>query len=79
MKNSKKITAVFLAGTMSCSLVIPAYAADAPSEKEEVVYANLDAEGNMKELNVVNIFGKGEVKDYGSYSSVKMLNTEDKI
>ena len=56
MKNSKKVTAVLLAGTMSFTLVIPAFAADVPSEKEEVVYINLDAEGEIKDLNVVNIF-----------------------
>ena len=79
MKNSKKVTAVLLAGTMSFTLVIPAFAADVPSEKEEVVYINLDAEGEIKDLNVVNIFGKGEIIDYGAYDSVEMMNTSDEI
>ncbi|MDY2813252.1 MAG: hypothetical protein SOU03_04725 [Dorea sp.] len=79
MKNSKKVTAVLLAGTMSFTLVIPAFAADVPSEKEEVVYINLDAEGEIKDLNVVNIFGKGEIVDYGAYDSVEMMNTSDEI
>lgn len=79
MKNSKKIIAVLLVGTMSFSMVLPAFASDVPSEKEEVVYINLDAEGEMKNLNVVNIFGKGDVVDFGEYDSVEMMNTNDKI
>lgn len=47
--------------------------------KEEVVYAMTDAEGNVKSINVVNIFGKGEVTDYGDYSSVKMLTSTELI
>ncbi|MGN0406136.1 MAG: hypothetical protein ACI4F1_12990 [Bariatricus sp.] len=79
MKNGKKITAVLLAGTMSFTLVLPAFASDGPSSKEEVVYINLDAEGQMKEMNVVNIFGRGDVVDYGAYDLVEILNTNDEI
>lgn len=48
-------------------------------DKEEVVYIITDAQGNVENVNVVNIFGKGDVTDYGNYSSVKMLNTTDAI
>lgn len=47
--------------------------------KEEVVYIITDSEGKVDNVNVVNIFGKGSVTDYGNYSQVKMLNTTDKI
>lgn len=40
---------------------------------------NTDASGNVNEVNVVNIFGSGDVTDYGDYTSVKMLNTTDAI
>ena len=33
------------------------------------------AEGEVDSVNVVNIFGKGAVTDYGNYSEVKMLNS----
>ena len=79
MKNSKKVTAAVLAGTLSLTLVIPVSAADTPSEKEEVVYINLDAEGSVKNINVVNIFGRGDIIDYGDYDSVELMNTDDKI
>ena len=62
---------------------VNAYAADqkndTESKKEEVIYIMTDADGNVKNINVVNIFGKGKVTDYGDYSSVKILNTTDKI
>ena len=47
--------------------------------KEEVVYIMLDAVGNVDNVNVVNIFGKGEITDYGNYSSVKMLTSTNPI
>lgn len=49
------------------------------NSKEEVVYIMTDAKGNVSNVNVVNIFGKGNVTDYGNYSNVKMLNTTDNI
>jgi putative membrane protein len=49
------------------------------SPKEEVVYARLDAGGAVKGVYVVNRFGRGEVTDYGNYTSVKNLSTNDKI
>lgn len=56
------------------------YAADsAESQKEEVIYINTDASGDVESVNAVNIFGKGSVTDYGDYSSVKMLNSTEPI
>ena len=54
---------------------VTANAAEAASEKEEVVYVMTDANGKVNSVNVVNIFGKGNVTDYGNYSSVKMLTS----
>ena len=80
-----------LAGTMAVMVTagsigmtgVNAYAADknsdTESKKEEVIYIMTDADGDVKNINAVNIFGKGKVTDYGDYSSVKMLNTTDKI
>lgn len=73
-----------MAGALTAAIVItntalPAanvYAADASTDgKEEVVYVMTDASGKTDSVNVVNIFGKGSVTDYGDYSSVKMLNS----
>lgn len=80
-----------LAGTMAVMVTagsigmtgVNTYAADKSSDteskKEEVIYIMTDADGEVKNVNAVNIFGKGKVTDYGDYSSVKMLNTTDKI
>lgn len=58
---------------------MPAFAAGAPSLKEEVIYIMADANGTVKSINVVNIFDSGDITDYGDYSAVKMLNTGDVI
>ena len=56
-----------------------AYADVTASQKEEVIYIMTDASGSVSTVDAVNIFGKGSVTDYGTYSSVKMLNTTDSI
>lgn len=75
-----------MAGTLTIVLLgttivspIPAHAAETAGGKEEVVYVMTDAEGNVESVNVVNIFGKGDVTDYGDYSSVKMLTSTEPI
>jgi len=55
------------------------YAAENMQPKEEVVYVMTGADGTVESVNVVNIFGKGDVTDYGDYSTVKMLNATDAI
>lgn len=62
------IGAVAAAGT-------PVFAAESSSEKEEVIYVTADANGSTETVNAVNIFGSGDVTDYGEYTSVKMLTS----
>lgn len=67
--------------SLSALLLMP-YAtvkAEETNEKEEVVYVMMDSNGNQKSTNVVNIFDGGDIVDYGNYSSVKMLTTNDVI
>lgn len=50
--------------------------------KQEVVYANLEADGKVSKLYVVNAFELdegGQVTDYGDYRSVKNLTSEEEI
>jgi len=49
------------------------------NNKEEVVYIMTDANGNVSSVNVVNIFGAGDVTDYGEYSLVKMMTSNQPI
>lgn len=81
--NRKKAAAVILAASIIAGNaafdVTNVSAAQAASEKEEVVYVMTDASGKIDSVNVVNIFGKGDVTDHGDYSSVKMLTSTDEI
>lgn len=78
MKKTAKFTAVLLAAVIACSMPVPAFAAEAASEKEEVIYIITDAAGHVSSVNAVNIFGSGDIVDFGTYSGVKMLtSTED--
>lgn len=79
MKMKKKILPTLLTGTLVITSVTPVWAAGSPSEKEEVIYINLTGEGAVKDIYAVNISGKGDITDYGDYSSVEMLNTSDEI
>ena len=83
MKNKRIIAGVLSASMMIGCLTFSsgrALAAKAASAgKEEVVYVMTDSSGKVNNINIVNIFVKGAVTDYGNYSSVKMLNTTDKI
>ena len=82
--NKKRI----IAGVLAASVMIGNMAmtgtsvyASTPSngQKEEVVYIMTDANGKADTVDVVNIFGKGNITDYGNYSSVKMLTAADTI
>lgn len=83
MKIIKHILPLSLAVILAVSPAVPALAAEpaesAPSEKEEVIYITLASDGTLKDTYVVNSFSGGEITDYGNYSSVKMLNTNDPI
>ncbi|MGN0963305.1 MAG: YhgE/Pip domain-containing protein, partial [Clostridia bacterium] len=81
MKKSKRVTLVLLTAALILIAGISAFAvADEPStEKEEVVYANTDANGDVRGVYVVNIFAGGDIVDYGDYAEVKVLNTTDEI
>lgn len=52
------------------------------TEKDEVVYATLDEEGNNAKIYVVNSFdmgAEGQILDYGSYQEVKNLSSKKAI
>ena len=79
MKKNTKFTAALLAAVMACSMTVPAFAAEAASEKEEVIYIITDAAGHATGVNAVNIFRGGDVVDFGNYSDVKMLTSTESI
>ena len=79
MKHMQKFTAAAMAVLLLGFTVVPAFAETAPSAKEEVIYAMADASGKVTDAEAVNIFAGGDIVDYGDYSAVKPLNTNDRI
>ena len=81
--NLRKSTSVFLVSALLVSaLPVSASAMEANTDKEEVIYVNLDNDGSVREINVVNIFGgntEGIIIDYGKYQDVRNMTTTDKI
>ena len=82
--NRNRILSGMLASVTAISAVAaagaPVFAAESSSsEKEEVLYVTADANGSTKTVNAVNIFGSGDVTDYGNYTSVKMLTSTASI
>lgn len=82
-KRVKKLVALLLSAVFALSSVLPASAlpssASVPSEKEEVVYITLNADGTVFCVSVVNIVSGGEITDYGAYTSVRNMTTTDKL
>ena len=83
MKHTKRIIAALLAALLIISILpLSAFAAAENTPKEEVVYINLNADGTVKEIVVVNIFDldkDGQIIDYGKYENLRNMTTTDKI
>lgn len=79
MKYFKRFTAALTAALLLLPMSVSAAAA---TPKEEVVYVNLNADGTVKEVNIVNIFelaADGSITDYGEYESLRNMTTTDEI
>ncbi|MDD7281360.1 MAG: hypothetical protein PUH10_05140 [Erysipelotrichaceae bacterium] len=83
MKNTKKIVSMLLAALLVVGIFsFSAFASSENTPKEEVVYINLNDDGSVKEINVVNIFdldSDGQIIDYGRYETLRNMTTTDKI
>lgn len=83
MKHTKRIVSVLLAALLIIGILpLSAFAISENTPKEEVVYINLNADGSVKEINVVNIFDldeNGQIIDYGKYESLRNMTTTDQI
>lgn len=85
----KKNTGIkFLSLLLTFSLLlmfsVPAFAvtADTYSTKQEVIYINLNADGSVSEICVVNIFEldeDGQIVDYGDYTALRNMTSHDRI
>ena len=74
---TRRVLAIILLLAMLCTFVpVQTFAAVENTPKEEVIYVNLNADGTVKEINVVNIFGMdqaGTIVDFGVYDSVRNM------
>ncbi len=81
-----KVLGKVLSYSTACAVLLgtaaPLYSVSAradSSEKEEVIYVMCDAGGSINEVYAVNIFGEGNITDYGKYTDPKLLNMEGKV
>jgi len=83
MKSVQKIFAALLVVLVLISVLpMTAQAAQENTPKEEVVYINLNTDGSVKEIYVVNIFDldtKGQIIDYGRYETLRNMTSTDEI
>lgn len=83
MNHIKRVIAGMLVAVLAFSILpMYAFAASGNTPKEEVVYISLNADGSVKEINVVNIFdldADGKIIDYGKYESIRNMTSTDKI
>jgi putative membrane protein len=76
----KRFMAVMLTAIIAVSSPTFVQAAEQSGNKEEVVYGILNQDGSVNGIYVVNIFDyKGDITDYGDYSSVRNMTTQDNI
>jgi len=75
----KKIIALGLAVILLLSLSLPSYASPSSTPKEEVIYGQLNADGSLKRVDVVNSFAGGSITDYGDYLELKNLTSQESI
>lgn len=81
-RRGQKLLAMALSAALVLTMGAPALADGTnAATKEEVIYANLAGDGSVTNIYAVNIFHSngGKITDYGDYSSVRNLTTEDEI
>lgn len=83
-KMGKRVLALALAVVMITGLTLPvvALAKEPNTPKQEVVYVNLNADGSVSQIYVVNIFEldeDGQIIDYGDYTALRNMTSEDEI
>ena len=79
---NKNLKRIILMGS-ACSIFFynsgTAFAAQQPSEKEEIVYAKLGTDGGVDGVYVVNQLQGKDILDYGEYESIRNMSSEDEL
>ncbi len=81
---ARSAVAIALAAGLFCTAALPAGAAASTAQpaKEEIIYANLTADGTLKDAYIVNHFeatAGDTITDYGDYSAVRNMTTTDEV
>ncbi len=84
MKQRRKKTwiAVGLIVSLLCAGILPAQASQQNISKEEVVYANLQGDGTVDTIYVVNSFTlneAGQIIDYGDYTALRNMTSMEEL
>ena len=82
MNHRKKIVGMSLVACVSVPMLSPVLAYEENTNKEEVVYVNLNGDGSVDDIYVVNIFNPsetGKIYDYGRYKTVRNMTGTQKI
>ena len=81
-KNAVRVTAIMLCGILFAGSVAPVYAAEENTPKDENVYVNLNQDGSVDGIYVVNAYRLDtdtQIVDYGNYESVKNLTSDGEL
>lgn len=82
-KIKKSSICILLALVLAFTSMSTCFADSAPAyQKQEVVYVNLQSNGDIKDVYVVNIFDldeDGNIIDYGDYEELRNMTTNDYI
>lgn len=87
MNRNKKVltrtgTALLCAAVVANTCMLPVMADSAQPEKDENVYVNLNSDGSVSGIYVVNEFDMEEdadITDHGDYTTVKNLTSDEEI
>lgn len=78
----KRSISVVLTLLLLATVVIPSFASSPNTLKEEVIYINLNLDGSVSDIYVVNSFEitkDGKIIDYGDYTAFRQLTDSGKI
>ncbi|HJC24875.1 MAG TPA: hypothetical protein H9761_14425 [Candidatus Eisenbergiella merdavium] len=81
-KNACRLTSLVLCGALLAGSAVPALAAEENTPKDENVYVNLNQDGSVDGIYVVNAYRLDtdtQIVDYGNYESVKNLTSDGEL
>ncbi|MDD2215724.1 MAG: hypothetical protein PHR60_05680 [Eubacteriales bacterium] len=81
-KGKTRFLALCIIAALLSFLAIPSFALTEGPPKEEVVYVNLNHDGSVDEIYIVNSFElneDGQIIDYGNYTAFRKMTSSGKI